>query len=182
MPPPSALSEAQAEAVERISAGPRGSIVGPFVPMLRSPELMTRVQLVGEYLRFESALEDSLFELAILQTARHWDQQFEWAFHVPLALKAGVAPEVIEAIDHGAPLTGVAGDIEVVATVTEELLATGQLSDRSYERALAMFGEEKLVELLVTVGYYTTLALVMNAARTPSSDGPRLSRREVRTS
>lgn len=182
MPAESELSDAQVQAVARISAGPRGAIIGPFVPLLRSPELMTRVQLVGEYLRFESALEEHHLEAAILQIARHWDQQFEWGFHVPLALKAGVPQSVVHAIDRGEPLTET-GDIMTVVTVARELLAVGQLTHETYQRAQALLGDVVLVELLVTVGYYTTLALVMNAAHTPPPpEAPRLSARSDRRS
>ena len=59
MPPldPATMGEAQKKAADALSAGPRGSVKGPFIPLLRSPELMERLQKVGEYLRFQSALE-----------------------------------------------------------------------------------------------------------------------------
>ena len=97
------LSEEQMTAEQRaaaaeISSGPRGAVIGPFAPLLRSPELMTRLQKVGEYLRFESPLDRRLFEMTILYVARWWDQQFEWTFHHPLALEAGLDPAVADAI------------------------------------------------------------------------------------
>jgi 4-carboxymuconolactone decarboxylase len=180
LPPVSELTDAQADAVARISAGPRGRIVGPFVPLLRSPELMTRMQLVGEYLRFRSVLDDHLFELAILRVARFWNQQFEWGFHVPLALAAGLPQAVVDAIDRDEACTDAADDIQIADAVAAELLTTGSLTDALYGRAENALGEVKLVELLATIGYYTTLALVMNAARTPPPpDAPRLSPRRA---
>ena len=68
--PEEALTPAQRAAAEELASGPRGKLAGPFVPLLRSPELMARVQKVGEYLRFESALPARIKELAILVTAR----------------------------------------------------------------------------------------------------------------
>lgn len=178
MPPASELTEAQRAAVERISAGPRGKIIGPFVPMLRSPELMTRVQLVGEFLRFESALDDHLLEVAILAVARHWNQQFEWGFHAPLAAAAGISSAVIDAIDGDLFLPDAPDDVATVVQVTTQLLTSGKLDDSLYDSALAELGETKLVELVVTIGYYTTLALVMNTAQTPPpAQAPRLSAR-----
>ena len=59
---------------------------GPFIPLLKSPELMTRVSALGEYLRFRSGLAPRLSELAILITAAHWRQQYEWDVHTPVAL------------------------------------------------------------------------------------------------
>ena len=85
MPERELLTQAQEKAIQQITSGPRGALVGPFVPLLRSPELMTRLQLVGEYLRYDSVLDDDLFELAVLVVARRWDQQFEWGHHQPIA-------------------------------------------------------------------------------------------------
>src|SRR5204863_3264663 len=92
MPPiaPGAMSETQRKAAEALAAGPRGGVKGPFIPLLRSPELMDRLQKVGEYLRFQSSLEPRIGEFLMLVVSRHWTQQFEWAVHLPLALKAGI--------------------------------------------------------------------------------------------
>ena len=92
------MTAEQRAAAAEISSGPRGAVIGPFAPLLRSPELMTRLQKVGEYLRSESPLDRRLFEMTILYVARWWDQQFEWTFHHPLALAAGLDPAVADAI------------------------------------------------------------------------------------
>jgi 4-carboxymuconolactone decarboxylase len=75
--PEGQLSPEQSKAVADIVAGPRGSLVGPFIPLLRSPDFMNRLQKTGEYLRFNSTFETRLSELAILITARAWSQNFE---------------------------------------------------------------------------------------------------------
>jgi 4-carboxymuconolactone decarboxylase len=91
MPLPSfdTMSDAQRTAANELIAGPRKGVKGPFIPLLRSPELMSRLQKVGEYLRFHSAVPPRIAEFATLCVARSWSQQFEWVMHVPLALKAG---------------------------------------------------------------------------------------------
>ena len=77
--PDHALTTAQRAAMQEIIDGPRGAVYGPFVPLLRSPELMLHAQRMGEYLRYRSAIGVRLSELAILVTARQWDQAVEWA-------------------------------------------------------------------------------------------------------
>src|SRR5258705_11643731 len=105
MPPIPAdkMTDAQKKAAAELAAGPRGaySSRGPFVPLVRSPELMSRVQKVGEYLRYSSSLPQKLVEMTVLMTARHWTQQFEWKAHYPLALKAGLKKDVADAIAEG---------------------------------------------------------------------------------
>ena len=147
------MSAAQRAAAQEIIDGPRGAVVGPFVPLLRSPELMGLAQRMGEYLRYRSAIGIRLSELAILVTARQWDQQVEWAIHAPIAEKMGIPA--------------------VVHDFCVELHETKAVSDGVYADALAQFGEQGVVDLMGINGYYTFLAMVMNTARTavPEGDG-----------
>lgn len=166
LPLPENLTTRQQSAVDAISAGPRGALIGPFVPLLRSPELMTRLQEVGAYLRFESPAPAHLRELVILVIARQWDQDFEWGHHVPLARAAGLDEGVITAVSLGAAVTG-DGDVAAVWRLVRELLDTRAVTDSTYARARDHVGDDGVVELVATAGYYTTLAMTMNVARTP---------------
>ncbi|TFV71578.1 carboxymuconolactone decarboxylase family protein [Blastococcus sp. CT_GayMR19] len=173
--PPLAEEQMTAEqraAAAEISSGPRGAVIGPFAPLLRSPELMTRLQKVGEYLRFESPLDRRLFEMTILYVARWWDQQFEWTFHHPLALEAGLDPAIADAIAEDRRPEGMDAAAEAVWELLDELFRTRAVSDDVYARVLAELGEAGVVEVVATSGYYTTLAVVMQAARTPAPGGP----------
>src|SRR5215217_4433085 len=135
LPEEQMTAEQQAAAAE-ISSGPRGAVIGPFAPLLRSPELMTRLQKVGEYLRFESPLDRRLFEMTILFVARWWDQQFEWTFHHPLALEAGLDPSVADAIAEDRRPDGMDTAAEAVWDLRDELYRTHRVSDAPYGRAL----------------------------------------------
>ena len=172
MPPiPAAqMTPAQRTATEELVSGPRGKLVGPFVPLMRSPGLLGRVQKVGEYLRFESHLPDAIKELAILVVARLWDQGFEWSFHLPLALKAGVSRQVAEAIAEGRKPEGLTSIERAAFDLLSELNTTKAVSDPVWRRAELAFGEEGVIDLIGLNGYYATLAMVMNAARTPAED------------
>ncbi|WP_182909336.1 carboxymuconolactone decarboxylase family protein [Microbispora sp. H13382] len=172
LPPPreEELTPEQRRAVEVIASGPRGALIGPFAPLLRSPELMTRLQKVGEFLRFESTLPPAVLELAILLVARRWNQGFEWAFHRPLALRAGIAADVVDAVAVGRRPDDLPARLAVTWDLVDELQRTGEVGDATYERAHGELGETVLVELVTTVGYYTTLAMIMNVAGTPAPE------------
>jgi 4-carboxymuconolactone decarboxylase len=157
--------------VRAVVAGPRGALIGPFIPALRSPEFMTRLQHLGEYLRYHTALGPRLGELEILLTARHWTQNFEWSAHAPLALKSGLSEETVQAIADGRRPLRMHDDEALVYEFFMELQHNHSLSDATYSRALKQFGEQAIIDLIGAVGYYSTLAMLMNVARTPPPEG-----------
>ena len=169
MPPldPATMSEAQKKAADDLTAGPRGGVKGPFIPLLRSPELLDRLQKVGEYLRFKSALEPRISEFVICVVSRDWTQQFEWFVHVPLALKAGVKHETLTSLAEGRRPAGMATDEAIAYDFYEELLRTKGVSDTTYGRTVNEFGENSIIDMLGLLGYFTTVSMVMNVAHTP---------------
>ncbi len=163
---PADMTPAQRAAAQAIIDGPRGAVYGPFVPLLRSPELMEYAQRMGEYLRYRSAIGVRLSELAILITARQWNQQVEWAIHAPIAAQVGVPGSVIAAIAERRRPEDMLVDEAVVHDFCVELHERKSVSDRVYADALALFGEQGVVDLMGVNGYYTFLAMIMNTART----------------
>jgi 4-carboxymuconolactone decarboxylase len=168
---PDKMTDAQREAAAELAAGPRGEVRGPFNVMLRSPGLMTPLQKVGEYLRFKCELDRRLAEMATLIAAREWTQIYEWSAHHPLALKAGLKPEVAAAIAEGRRPQGMAEDEEIVYDLLTEVLRNKSVSDHTYDRAIAKFGERNVVDLLAIGGYYALLGMLMNVARTQLPEG-----------
>ena len=161
------MNDAQRKAADELAAGPRGGVKGPFIPLLRSPELMDRLQKVGEYLRFHSSLEPRISEFVMCVVSRQWTQQFEWAVHVPLALKAGVKPETIAALADGRHPVGMAADEAIAYQFCAELERNHGVSEATYRQSVDQFGERGLMDLLGLVGYFTTVSMVMNVAHTP---------------
>ena len=165
--PPQSWSEAQRREAEAVILGPRGGLIAPFVPLLRSPELMGHAQRMGEYLRYRSAIGLRLSELAILVTAHAWSQPVEWAIHAPIALREGVAAETIDAISRDQRPVSLTDDEAVVYDFSTELQRDRTVTDATWQRAIERFGEHGTVDLIGINGYYTMLAMLMNAARTP---------------
>jgi len=165
--PPQSWSEAQRREAEAVILGPRGALIAPFVPLLRSPELMGHAQRMGEYLRYRSAIGLRLSELAILVTAHAWSQPVEWAIHAPIALREGIAAETIDAISRDQRPVSLTDDEAVVYDFSTELQRDRAVTDATWQRAVERFGEHGTVDLIGINGYYTMLAMLMNAARTP---------------
>ena len=171
MPPADLLNEAQKAAAKALIEGPRKGVYGPFLPLLRSPELLERVAKLGEYLRFESVLDARIRELATCAVARHVTNQFEWLMHAPLAIKAGVSEQTLESLRVGARPHGPPADEETTLDFIRELLTSNGVSEATYALAVSRFGEQGTVELCTLVGYFTMVCWVMNVARTPAQPG-----------
>ena len=161
------MNDAQRKAAEALIAGPRKAVVGPFIALLRSPELLDRMQRVGEYLRFNNAIPQRLVELAILITARHVDNAFEWILHQPLARKEGVAQDTIDSINERRRALAMPPDEAAVHDFVQEMLDTSFVSDGAYSGVVQRFGEQGAVDLTGTVGYFMAVCYVMNVAGTP---------------
>jgi 4-carboxymuconolactone decarboxylase len=169
--PQDRLTDAQRRAIDEFKAARGADVSGPFVPMLRSPEVMSRARAMGDYLRFKSALPPRLSEFVILLTARRWTQQYEWNAHQPLALQAGIGRDVVAAIAEGRRPEKMSEEEEILYALCDELQRTQSVSDATYARAIGKFGEAGVIDAVGITGYYTMLAMVLNTARTPLPDG-----------
>jgi len=163
-----AMNDAQRAVAQALVDGPRKGIFGPFLPLLRSPDLLERVAKLGETLRFGSGLDARVRELVTCATARHQGNQFEWLMHAPLAVHAGVSADSVESLRLGARPRGLQAEEEIALDFTHELLRTHGVSDPTYTAALTTFGEAGVVELTTLIGYFTMVNWVMNVARTPA--------------
>jgi 4-carboxymuconolactone decarboxylase len=173
MPPIAAdkLTAEQKRAIEEFKAARGNDISGPFVPLLRSPEVMTRARAMGDYLRFKSSLPPRLSEFVILLTARRWTQNYEWYAHAPLAIKGGLQQSIVDAIAEGRRPPQMAKDEQALYELVDELHRNQSVSDATYANAIAAVGEQGLIDAVAIVGQYTMLAMVLNTARTPLPEG-----------
>src|SRR5205085_10520305 len=108
---------------------------GPFVPLLRSPEVMLRTMALGDYLRYKTTLGNPLNEFVILLTARHFTQHYEWSVHYPIAVAGGLNAGIAKAIAEGRRPDGMSEDQALAYDFTMELLQNHGVSDATYARA-----------------------------------------------
>lgn len=166
-----ALTPAQRQVHDAILSGPRGVVEGPLRVWLLNPDLADRAQALGAYCRYGTALRSDLSELAIIMVGAHWRAGFEWAIHAPIAARAGVPDEVIEAIRQGQPPQGLLPEPQAVHDVTNELLRTKVVSDATFARAGAVLGRTAMIDLVGILGYYTLICMTINAFAVPLPEG-----------
>ena len=168
---PEEMTDEQKRVDQEIGSTRSGRAGGPFAIWLRDPALAEQANKFGTYLRTETSLATPLQEIAILVTARHWMAQYAWSVHERRALEAGVHEDVVEAIrDRRRP--GFDDPVEeMVYVVCSELFDTYALSDDTHDRAAELLGQQTLIELVAIAGYYSMLALTLNAFDAPTPEG-----------
>lgn len=140
----------------------------PWTVLLRVPDLIVpSLELRLHNQTANNPLGQKLTEFAILIAAREWTNNFEWNAHARLATAAGLNAAIIAAVADGRRPERMAEDEEILWDFCSELLHHKSVSDPTYARALAKFGEPGVVEAASLEGYYTYLSMVMNTARSP---------------
>jgi 4-carboxymuconolactone decarboxylase len=162
------MTDAQKKAADAVIGSQRGGLIGPFAVLVRSPELMSQLQGLGDYIHFNKTIGSKLTEFTILVTVRQWTQQLEWNAHLPVGLKAGLEPEVMTAVGEGRRPTGMTDDEDIIYDFCTELHQNQSVSDVTYARAAKRFGEQGVLDLVGTIGYYALQSMVLNVARTPT--------------
>src|SRR5580704_14805721 len=167
--PPEKMTEAQKKAVQDYKDLRKVDLTGPpWSVMLRVPDLVVPSLQMRLHNLNNSALSPKLTEFAIMIAARNWTNYYEWYAHSQGAVTAGLSAAVIAAVAEGRRPEQMTKDEEILYDFCTELLHNQSVSDPTYARAVANFGEPGVVEAASLVGYYTYLAMIMNVARTPS--------------
>lgn len=171
LPSPDTMDPAQRAVYDKMVAGPRGKVQGPIRAAIHNPELADRWQALGALLRYNTGLSPRQSELAILVTGRACQSPFEWYAHRLEGERVGIEPAVIEALLLQKMPEGLNGDDAAVVQFATELNRSNSVSDATYADALARFGERIVVELTALVGYYTMVAMTLNAHEIPLPEG-----------
>jgi 4-carboxymuconolactone decarboxylase len=166
MIPADKMTEAQKKAVADYKALRGTDLTGPpWSVLLRVPDqIVPALQIRLHYLN-RSVLGPKLTEFAILTAARRWTNNWEWNAHSTAAANAGLSADIMSAVADGRRPDRMTDDEAVVYEVSLELQNNQSISDATYAKAVAKFGEPGVVELASIQGYYAYLAMVMNVAR-----------------
>lgn len=171
LPDGDALSPDQRAVFDAVIAGPRGRLVGPLRAALHNPALADRWQKLGQVLRYETSLARDISELAILVVARHWSSDLEWTVHAAEAAQVGLDPAAIAAIGEQRAPDMLASTESGIYEYVRQLLSSGRVSDACYAEVLQRHGIMGVVELTALVGYYSMVAMTLNAHQIPLPDG-----------
>jgi 4-carboxymuconolactone decarboxylase len=149
-------------------------VSGQFRALLHNPKATGHLTSLGAQLRFQSAIPENLKELAIILVAREWNSDIEWTGHAALAAKAGVSPGSIEAVRTRKAPSGLGAEEQVIARFVHELLRNKDLPEDAFAAASKLLGTRGVVDLTLTVSYYSAIGLAQLALK-PEMDSGRTS-------
>jgi 4-carboxymuconolactone decarboxylase len=164
------LSPEHQQIWDRINAVRTGG-AGPYSMLLHVPALAGHMAATEDYFRLNSALPDTDREIIILTAARQLESHYPWTRHEIRAQKAGIRPEVIEAIRAKMPLEAFAGREKLLVEFTRTLLREHALSDELFARVEAELGRQKLIEAVGLLGHYITIGMVANVFDVKAPEG-----------
>ncbi len=165
------MTPEQRTVYDAVLAGPRGEIKGPLLAALHRPELADKWQAFGELLRFRTSVPPRHTELAILVTARYCNCPFEWYAHDGPARSAGLEPDYLAAIRASRKPTFENALDAAVYEFALQLQLQKNVTDEIYGQILSAYGVVGVVELTAVIGYYTMVAMTLNAHRIPLPPG-----------
>jgi 4-carboxymuconolactone decarboxylase len=148
----------------------RGAVQGPFTMFLHSPELAGRLAHLGAYVRFEGSLDMRVRVLAAMTVAREFDAVYVWGAQTGGARRLGVAETTIAAIRDN-HVRGVPAEDAEIIEFTRQLLRRHRVDDASFKKLQARFGNDGLIQLTGAIGYYSMLAMTVNACELEAAPG-----------
>lgn len=134
---------------------------GPYNPMLRSPVFGQKMFDLLYYLRWQTSVPLKLNEFAILIIGRQWRSQVEWFAHAPLAIKAGLSPDIVNELKANKRPSNMTPEESVVYDFVTELTTARAVSDETFNRAKQLLGEQQVVDLTAVAGTYITVAMIL---------------------
>lgn len=170
---PEDMTVEQKRVYQEIGGAREGLVRGPFPIWLRNPRVADHANRLGNALRLGGKLDRRLFEIMVLVVARYWSAHYEWFVHEKAGLEAGLTQAVVDAIRTRSAPEFTREDERLVYDTITELNETRTLSQPTYDRALAAFGQDLLIELITAAGFYTMVAMTLNAFDAPVPDGKR---------
>jgi 4-carboxymuconolactone decarboxylase len=158
------LNEAQKPLGEQIMKVSSIGLGGPYNPILRSPVFGQKMFDLLYYLRWQTSVPLKLNEFAILITGRQWRSQVEWFAHVPIAIKAGLSPDIIAELKTNKRPSNMPPEESVVYDFVTELATKHEVSDEIFNRAKQLLGEQQVVDLTAVAGTYISVAMILAMA------------------
>jgi 4-carboxymuconolactone decarboxylase len=160
------LTPEQATVFEQLVAG-RGRILGPYKIWIHSPKVAAGMEQIGTYLNKRGSLSPREVEIGILVIARHWGADYVQNAHIREGKRVGLSDQIVDALVKGKepPLTD--PHERGVYRFASALVGGAKLTDAEFAEIEKSIGRDGIAEVLVLLGYYTSVGLAMKIHQVP---------------
>jgi 4-carboxymuconolactone decarboxylase len=148
----------------------RGALQGPFTMFLHCPELAGRLAHLGAFVRFEGSLDMRVRVLAAMTVARELDAVYVWGAQTGGARRLGVPETTITAIREK-HARGIPPEDAQIVEFTRELMRKHRVDDATFKALRTRLGDDGLIQLTGVIGYYSMLAMTVNACELEAGKG-----------
>ena len=164
--PADTLTGEQKTVFDQLVAG-RGRILGPYKIWIHSPTVASGMEHIGTFLNKRSSLSTREVEIGILVIAQHWDGEYVKQAHIKAGKAAGLTQEQIDDILAGRDPKLADAHEQTVYRFARALANKSKISDAEFAEIEKAIGSEGIAEVLVLLGYYTSVALGMKVHEVP---------------
>jgi 4-carboxymuconolactone decarboxylase len=164
--PPEKLTPEQTTVFNQLVAG-RGRILGPYKVWIHSPIVASGMEHIGTYLNKRGSLSPREVEIGILVIARHWDADYVRQAHIREGKRVGLSREVVDALVAGNEPELTDPHECAVYRFAAALVGGAKMPDAEFAEIEKVLGRNGVAEVLVLIGYYTSVALAMKVHEVP---------------
>ncbi len=146
---------------------PDGTLLGPFNCILLSPKIAGSFVDLQAAEAKETVLSNRVRQVVILTVGAVWNSDYERYAHSAVAKKAGLPEEAIQALCKGEPALSLTQEEQVAQRLTRQITGRHKVDDQLYADAVAAFGTEGIVDLLILAGCYDIVSSLLNTFQVP---------------
>ena len=164
--PPEQQTLEQKKVFEQLVAG-RGRILGPYKIWIHSPTVASGMEHIGTYLNKKGSLSEREVEIGILVIAQHWDADYVRQAHIKMGKQVGLSQQIIDDVLAGRDPKLADPHERAMHRFAAALVAGAKLTDAEFAEIEKALGRDGVAEVLVLLGYYTSVALGMKVHEVP---------------
>lgn len=159
------------ETLEKMKDPASGRVMNVFRTLAHHPKALKRWLVFAVHVLAKSSLSGRDREIAILRIGWRCKAEYEWAQHVAIARRYGLADEDFARIKAGPEAPGLPENEALLLRATDELHDQAAITPATWEGLVRHYDKVQLIDLVLAVGNYTLVSMALNTLRVQLDPG-----------
>jgi 4-carboxymuconolactone decarboxylase len=138
-----------------------------YKSLAHAPLLAERTSSLARGILYETALDATVRELAILRAAAAVGCAYEIGHHERIGRDVGLTEAQLGAVREGGDLSALAPRERLACDFASEIAASGRAAEQTTRQVIDAFGQTQAVELCMTIGCYLMVASFLTTFSVP---------------